>query len=91
MQEKFEITKELRTHCSEFLSGFANYEKCLKDLRDESKKDFTEEEVNEILNVLGTFRLREVFGIVERFKIEVTKLKPQSSDQQPGDNEQQAG
>ena len=44
------------------------------------KLEFTEDEVNEILNLLGAFRLRDVFSIVERYKIEVLPLKAQSDD-----------
>jgi hypothetical protein len=80
MENNFEIAKELREASIEFLSSFANYEKCLESLRDEKKESFTEVEVNEILNLLGAFRLREVFHIVERYKIEVTQLKSQNSE-----------
>ena len=80
MENNFEIAKELRESSVEFLTSFANYGKCLDLLRDENKKSFTETEVNEILNLLGAFRLREVFHIVERYKIEVTQLKSQTDD-----------
>lgn len=72
MENKYEITKELRETVVGF---FTDYGKCLEQLKDEGKSEFTEEEVNEILNLLGSFRLRDVFHIVERFKIEVSRLK----------------
>lgn len=81
MEKKYEITKELREASVDFLNTFANYRKCLDNLNNEEKKEFTEEEVNDILNLLGSFRLREVFSIVERFKIEVTQLKSIPSEQ----------
>lgn len=81
MENNFQIAKELRNASVEFLTSFANYEKCLNLLRDENKESFTESEVNEILNLLGAFRLREVFHIVERYKIEVTQLKSQESEE----------
>ena len=50
--------------------------------RNEGKENFTEDEVNQLLNLLGIFRLMDTFHIVERFKIEVTPLKSQESDDQ---------
>jgi hypothetical protein len=38
--------------------------------------------VNQILNLLGAFRLMDTFHIVERFKIEVTPLKDSVEDEQ---------
>jgi hypothetical protein len=81
MENNFDIAKELRSASVEFLTSFANYEKCLNLLRDENKQSFTETEVNDILNLLGAFRLREVFHLVERYKIEVTQLKPQTGEE----------
>ena len=51
-------------------------------LENEGKENFTEDEVNQLLNLLGIFRLMDTFHIVERFKIEVTPLKSQESDDQ---------
>ena len=76
MENKYEITKELKETATEFLTTYSNYGKCLENLKNEEKSEFTEEEINEILNLLGSFRLRDVFHVVERFKIEVTLLKP---------------
>jgi len=81
MENNYEISKDLRESSSKFLSEFANYEKCLTSLKDTEKESFTEPEVNEILNLLGAFRLREVFHIVERYKVEVTQLKSESSEE----------
>lgn len=80
MENKYEISKELRKSTVEFLCTASNYEKCLENLKNEEKLDFTEEEVNEILNLLGSFRLRDVFQLVERFKVETTPLKPVASE-----------
>ena len=81
MENNYEISKDLRESSSKFLSEFANYEKCLTSLKDTEKESFTESEVNEILNLLGAFRLREVFHIVERYKVEVTQLKSESGEE----------
>jgi len=81
MEKNYEISKDLRELSAKFLSEFANYEKCLTSLKDTEKESFTESEVNEILNLLGAFRLREVFHIVERYKVEVTQLKSESSEE----------
>lgn len=90
MQNNYEITKELRQASVDFLTTYANYGKCLENLKNEEKKEFTEDEVNEILNLLGSFRLRDVFQVVERFKVEVTALKPTTSEQ-PDSTTEQAG
>lgn len=90
MMNNYEITKELRKASVDFLSTYANYGKCLENLRNEEKTHFTEEEVNEILNLLGSFRLRDVFHVVERFKVEVTQLKPEQSEPE-GTTTEQAG
>ena len=81
MENNYEISKDLRELSAKFLSEFANYEKCLTSLKDTEKESFTESEVNEILNLLGAFRLREVFHIVERYKVEVTQLKSESGEE----------
>lgn len=81
MENSYEISKDLRELSAKFLSEFANYEKCLTSLKDTEKESFTESEVNEILNLLGAFRLREVFHIVERYKVDVTQLKSESGEE----------
>jgi len=85
----YEITKDLRSASVDFLTTYANYGKCLELLKNEEKNSFTEEEVNEILNLLGIFRLRDVFHLVERFKVEVTQLKSEQVESQP--STEQAG
>lgn len=85
----YEITKDLRSASVDFLTTYANYGKCLELLKNEEKNSFTEEEVNEILNLLGIFRLRDVFHLVERFKVEVTQLKSEQGEPQP--STEQAG
>jgi len=82
MSKNYEITKELRSTLVEFLNGYAGYRECLNFLENEEKLEFTEDEVNQILNLLGVFRLMDTFSIVERFKIEVTQLKSAESDEQ---------
>jgi len=82
MSKNYEITKELRGDLSLFLNSYGGYKECLEILENEEKLEFTEEEVNKILNLLGAFRLMETFHIVERFKIEVTPLKSTESDEQ---------
>jgi hypothetical protein len=88
MMNNYEITKELRKASVDFLTTYANYEKCLENLKNEEKTQFTEEEVNEILNLLGSFRLRDVFHVVERFKVEVTQLKQEQSEPEGATTEQ---
>ena len=91
MSKTYEITKELRSTVIEFLNAYGGYRECLEILGNEEKSDFTEEEVNQILNLLGIFRLMDTFHIVERFKIEVTPLKSQESDEQSEPTAAQAG
>jgi len=83
MSKNYEITKELRSTLVEFLNAYGGYKECLENLENEEKTNFTEDEVNQLLNLLGVFRLMDTFHIVERFKIEVTPLKSQESDDQP--------
>lgn len=90
MQNRYEITKELREESVKFLKAYANYEKCLKDLENLEKNEFNEEEVNDILNLLGAFRLKDVFHLVERFKVEVTLLK-QNTVEPANNTPEQAG
>lgn len=90
MSKNYEITKELRSTLTEFLNAYGGYKNCLENLENEEKNDFTEEEINQILNLLGVFRLMDTFHIVERFKIEVTPLKSQDSDEQSEPVSQQA-
>ena len=82
MSKNYEITKELRSTLVEFLNAYGGYRECLEILENEGKENFTEDEVNQLLNLLGIFRLMDTFHIVERFKIEVTPLKSQESDDQ---------
>ena len=82
MSKNYEITKELRSTLVEFLNAYGGYRECLEILENEGKENFIEDEVNQLLNLLGIFRLMDTFHIVERFKIEVTPLKSQESDDQ---------
>jgi len=91
MNKNYEITKELRATLVEFLSMYGGYKECLELLENEEKLEFTEEDVNKVLNLLGVFRLMDTFHIVERFKIEVTPLKSAESDGQSESIEDQAG
>lgn len=83
MSKNYEITKELKTSLSEFLNSYAGYKECLNLIEDDKKTDFSEDEINQILNLLGTFRLMDSFHLVERFKIEVTPLKDSVDEEQP--------
>jgi hypothetical protein len=78
--ENYEITKELRESVLDFLTNYENYEKNLELLKNQEKTEFSEEEINSLLNLLGKFRLSEIYQLVERFRIEVTPLKSQQSD-----------
>ncbi|NBU99723.1 MAG: hypothetical protein EBS19_16195, partial [Spirochaetia bacterium] len=64
---------------------------CLENLENEKKNEFTEDEINKMLNLLGVFRLMDTFHIVERFKIEVTPLKSKETDVQSEPTPAQAG
>ena len=91
MSKSYEITKELRSTLVEFLNAYGGYKECLEILENEGKSDFTEDEVNQLLNLLGIFRLMDTFHIVERFKIEVTPLKSKETDDQSEPTAAQAG
>jgi len=91
MNKNYEITKELRGTIQEFLNAYGGYKECLEILENEEKLEFTEEEINKVLNLLGVFRLMDTFHIVERFKIEVTQLKTPETDAQSDPTEEQAG
>lgn len=82
MSKNYEITKELRETVLQFLNVYAGYKECLEILENSEKNEFTEDEINKLLNLLGVFRLMDTFHIVERFKIEVTPLKSADSDEQ---------
>lgn len=86
----YDITQELKESTLDFITNYADYGKILELLRDNDKKEFTEDEVNSVLNLLGTFRVMDVYPLIERFRIEVTPLKPQPSEQ-PESNTEQAG
>lgn len=75
MEKKYEISNELKKDISEFLSSYGNYKKNLENLENTKKIEYSEEEMNDLLNLIGSFRLRDVFHLVERFKIEVVPLK----------------
>ena len=91
MSKNYEITKELRATLSEFLNSYCGYRECLNLIENEEKSEFNEEEVNQILNLLGAFRLMDTFHIVERFKIEVTPLKDSVDEEQSEPTPSQAG
>jgi hypothetical protein len=91
MSNNYEITKELRATLVEFLNAYGGYKECLENLENEGKTEFTEEEINQMLNLLGIFRLMDTFHIVERFKIEVTPLKSKETDDQSEPTAAQAG
>lgn len=84
----YDITQELKESTLDFITNYADYGKILELLRDNDKKEFTEDEVNSVLNLLGTFRVMDVYPLIERFRIEVTPLKPQPSEQSESSTEQ---
>jgi hypothetical protein len=82
MDKNYQMTTELRDLICNFLTNYMKYGECLFQLNSSDKKKFTEEEINTILNLLGSFPLRDVFHIVERFKIEVAEIKEEISENQ---------
>jgi hypothetical protein len=91
MSKNYEITEELRATLSDFLNNYYSYKECLNLIETKEKSEFDEDEVNQILNLLGSFRLMDTFHIVERFKIEVTPLKDSVEDEQSEPTTTQAG
>ena len=91
MSKNYEITEELRATLSDFLNNYYSYKECLNLIENKEKSEFNEDEVNQILNLLGSFRLMDTFHIVERFKIEVTPLKDSVEDEQSEPTTTQAG
>lgn len=81
MTQNYEIAGELRNETLSFLENYGNYKDCLEILKNEEKKDFSEDEINMILNLLGTFRMGDVYHVVEKFRVGVTALKPQTNEQ----------
>lgn len=83
MRKNYLITQELKESISSFLTNYMKYGECLSQMNSTDKKEFTEEEINSVLNLLGAFPLRDVFHLVERFKIEVAEVKNEPSTEQP--------
>lgn len=81
MTQNYEIAGELRKETLSFLENYGNYKECLEILRNTEKNDFSEEEINTILNLLGTFRMGDVYHIVEKFRVGVTALKTQTNEE----------
>ena len=84
MTQNYEIAGELRNETLSFLESYGNYKDCLEILKNEEKKDFTEDEINMILNLLGTFRMGDVYHVVEKFRVGVTALKPETNGPESG-------
>lgn len=85
MEKSYQMTQELKESISNFLTNYTKYGECLSQMNAADKKEFTEEEINSVLNLLGAFPLRDVFHLVERFKIEVAEVKNEPSTEQPGE------
>lgn len=71
MSNKYKLTKEFKLDLINFLSNYLKYEEILNKLRDDTKDEYSEEDVNDILNLIGSFRLHDVYFLVERMKAEV--------------------
>lgn len=82
MEKTFHITPDLKKSITLFLENHMGYALCLSMAKDEEKKEFSEEEVNRLLNLIGSFPLRDVFSLVERFKYEVVEIKNESDTNQ---------
>jgi hypothetical protein len=82
MEKNYQITPELKKSISFFLTKYMEYEKCLEKISQEEKTHFTEEEINLILNLLGSFPLSSVFHIVERFKTEVSEISNETVNEE---------
>lgn len=85
MEKKFLITQELKDSVSNFLTNYMKYGECLDQIKTPEKREFSEDEINSVLNLLGAFPLRDVFHIVERFKIEVAEVKNEPDTEHPGE------
>ena len=72
---KFKFSENLREDILYFLQNNNNYLKCIAILGDKEKDNFTAEESNMIITLLGHCRLGEVFYLVERFGTEVIEIK----------------
>ena len=66
----------------EFLNSYGGYKKALDVLNDPEKSVLTEDDINSVIVLLGTFRLGEVYQLVERFRTEVVEVKDDASDPQ---------
>ena len=63
----YTVTEDLRKIISDFLeSPFDNTKDSIEMIR--SKKSFTEEEINQIINLLGKFPAYLVYPIIDSFK-----------------------
>jgi hypothetical protein len=88
MEKTYQMTQELKDSISNFLVSYLGYEKCLTQLKEAEKREFSESEINLILNLLGSFPLRDVFHLVERFKVEVAETKNEDQEEsQEGETE----
>ena len=63
----YTVTEDLRKIISDFLeSPFDNIKESIEMIR--SKESFTEEEINQIINLLGKFPAYLVYPIIDSFK-----------------------
>jgi hypothetical protein len=73
---KFKISNVLREDIQEFLNSYGGYQKALEALNKAESGEISEEEINSVISLLGTFKLGEVYHLVERFRLEVEEIAP---------------
>jgi hypothetical protein len=73
---KFKIGNVLREDIQEFLNSYGGYQKALEALNRAENGEISEEEINSVISLLGTFKLGEVYHLVERFRLEVEEITP---------------
>ena len=78
----FKITQELKADVLEFLNSYGGYKKALDVLNNQEKSELSEDEINSVIVLLGTFRLGEVYQLVERFRTEVIEVQDDSTNPQ---------
>lgn len=78
----FKISKELKDEVLNFLNSYMGYKEVLDILNDPEKMILTEKEINSVIVLLGSFRLGEVFQIVDRFRSETEEITEDAPDPQ---------
>lgn len=86
--QKFKITNELRKDLTDFLQNYGGYKRVLDNLLDPEKTEMSLEEANEMVSLIGNFRLGDAYHLVEKFKTDIFEVKTDSkdaTDTQPGE------